>query len=322
MDVTSRPCAEKDRGGVMVSTRPAPVVIGVDGTPGSQGALRYGIIEARRLGVGVRLVHVVPSFVPVASLMPLTPQELTHIGSRILGDSEAQAREVAPGMEIEAWLRQGARSVELSRAAHDATMLVVGRTERTAVETLFAGDTGTGAAARASVPTVSVPGTWEPGKLRAVLVGIKTRVDSEPLLAHAFALASADGARVRALHAWRLSSEYDDVIADRTRAEEWTQRSLDDMESLLRPWRESFPDTPVETRAVHGYPAHALVAASRDADALVLVRRPRDIPALRHIGGTGRVVLHAAACPVHVVPPEGAGHLMPVPPRREPAATT
>ncbi|MGZ5403415.1 MAG: universal stress protein, partial [Nocardioides sp.] len=236
--------------------------------------------------------------------MPLTPGDLTSIGASILGRAESAAREIAPDVEVEAWLEQGSRTLELTRAAQHAPLLVVGRTERSTIERLITGDTGSGVAAKASVPTVSVPSGWEPADVRVVLVGIKSRTHAETLLGQAFALASEYGARVRALHAWRLSSEYDDIIADHTRAAEWTARSERELELLLGPWREAFPDVPTETVVVHGHPAYALVAASRDADLLVIVRRPRDIPALRHLGGTGRSVLRAAACPVHVVPPE------------------
>ncbi len=289
----------------MSDVRREPVVIGVDGSPGNLGALHYGTIEARRLGTGVRLVHVVPSYVPVATMMPLTPADLTEVGASILRGAEATAREIAPDVDVEGWLEQGSRTLELTHAAQHAPLLVVGRTERSTVERLITGDTGTGVAAKASVPTVSVPAGWEPADVRVVLVGIRSRTHAETLLGQAFALAAAHGARVRALHAWRLSSEYDDIIADHTRAAEWTARSERELEQLLRPWREAFPDVATETLVVHGHPAHALVAASRDADLLVIVRRPRDIPALRHLGGTGRTVLRAAACPVHVVPPEG-----------------
>ena len=289
----------------MSDGRHEPVVIGVDGSPGNLGALRYGTAEARRLGTGVRLVHVVPSYVPVATMMPLTPGDLTEIGASILRGAEATVREIAPDVDVEGWLEQGSRTLELTRAAQHAPLLVVGRTERSTIERLITGDTGTGVAAKASVPTVAVPAGWEPADVRVVLVGIRSRTHAETLLGQAFALAAAHGARVRALHAWRLSSEYDDIIADHTRAAEWTARSERELEMLLRPWREAFPDVATESLVVHGHPAHALVAASRDADLLVIVRRPRDLPALRHLGGTGRTVLRAAACPVHVVPPEG-----------------
>ena len=288
----------------MSHVRPAPVVVGVDGAAGSEGAVRYALAEARRLGTAVRLVHVVPSFVPVASLMPLTPSDTARIGSRILARSEAMARELPPDIEVEVALRNGARSAELSRVSRDAPLLVLGRTERSPAERVFAGDTVAAVASRCSVPVVSVPGDWRPVEAKVVLVGIRSRQYSETLLAHAFALAAGLGARVLALHAWRLASEYDDIIATRTRAEEWTRRSLDDLAAMVRPWHDVFPDTPVETRAVHDQPTHALVTAARDADLLVLVRRPRDIPALRHLGATGRAALHAAPCPVVVVPPE------------------
>ena len=288
----------------MSDIRPEPVVIGVDGTPENLGALRYGTAEARRLGSGVRLVHVVPSYRPVATMMPLTPFDLTEVGAGILRESEAAAREIAPDVDVEGWLEQGSRTIELTRAAQHAPLLVVGRTERSTVERLLTGDTATGVASRASAPTVSVPATWEPGDVHVVLVGIRSSTHAEPLLSQAFALASTYDARVRVLHAWRLSSEYDNIIADHTTAADWTARSEADLQTLLRPWQEAFPDVMTDIQVVHGYPAHALVAASQDADLLVIVRRPRDIPALRHLGGTGRAVLRAAACPVHVVPPE------------------
>jgi nucleotide-binding universal stress UspA family protein len=303
----------------MPEARPEPVVIGVDGTADNLGALRYGSAEARRLGTGVRLVHVVPTYVPVATMMPLSPGNLTEIGEGILRQAEATAREIAPDLHVEGWLGQGSRTVELTRAAQHAPLLVVGRTERSTVERLVTGDTGTGVASRSSVPTVSVPPSWEPADVRVVLVGIRSRTHSETLLGQAFALASTYGARLRVLHAWRLSSEYDDIIADHTTAAEWTARSERELESLLRPWREAFPDVETETLVVHGHPAHALVAASRDADLLVIVRRPRDIPALRHLGGTGRTVLRAAACPVHVVPPEAVDLPESAARRREPS---
>jgi nucleotide-binding universal stress UspA family protein len=268
--------------------------------------MRYGTAEARRLGAATRLVHVVPGYLPISTSMPFTPAELTEVGDRILREATATARALAPDLAIESSLRQGSRTLELTRAAADASLLVVGRTDRSVLERLVTGTTAVSVASRSAVPTVSVPGSWHDGGIRTVLVGIRSHHHAEKLLGDAFDLAVTHGARLRALHAWRLSSEYDDVIASRTREQEWTERSREEMERLLRPWREIHPDLPVDVEVVHGHAVHALVAASRDADLLVIVRRPRDIPALRHLGGTGRAVLQAAECPVRVVPPEAA----------------
>ena len=286
-------------------TRP-PIVVGVDGEPGSIGAMRYGAAEARRTGTRVVLVHVVPGHLPISTTLPLRPAELREIGAGVLDDSAAAARDLAPDVEIETSLRQGSRTLELTRAAADAALLVVGRTDRPLLDRLVTGATAVSVASRSAVPTVSVPGTWQEHEVRTVLVGIRSHHHAETLLGEAFDLALAHGAQVRVLHAWRLSSEYDDVIASRTRAEEWSARSREEMERLLRPWREVYPQVAVDVSVVHGHAVHALAAASRDADLLVIVRRPRDIPALRHLGGTGRAILQAAECPVHVVPPEAA----------------
>ena len=44
----------------MNSPTTRPVVVGVDGRPGSAGALRYAVTEARRRRAPLQLVHVVP----------------------------------------------------------------------------------------------------------------------------------------------------------------------------------------------------------------------------------------------------------------------
>ena len=79
----------------MYTSDSAPVVVGVDGTVGSQGALRYAVTEAMRLGAPLRLVHTIapripmwPS-VPVAVLAVDVPlaEVLAHEGSAVAGSS-------------------------------------------------------------------------------------------------------------------------------------------------------------------------------------------------------------------------------------------
>lgn len=281
-----------------------PVVVGVNGSKDNLGALRYGAEEARRTGAPLKLVHVVPDYVPIAPMMPLSPDDLTGMGAALLARSEATARELAPDVEVEGWIHHGNRPVELARAAANARILVIGRDSRPLVERALTGDVGTGVAARSPVPMVEVSSTWHPDEARGVvLVGVKSPEHADALLGDAMPLASERGAALVVLHAWKLPGGYDDVIESRVASDEWRRRTMAEIETMLAPWRTAFPDVKVEVRVTHDHASHALVQASAEADVLVVVRRAHGVPAAAHLGGTARAVLRASHCPVRVVPP-------------------
>ena len=84
----------------MSSSDTRPVVVGVDGAPGSAGALRYGVTEAGRRGVALHLVHVLPTYPPMAPLAPVPVSELRSIGSSVLERASATARDLATQLEV------------------------------------------------------------------------------------------------------------------------------------------------------------------------------------------------------------------------------
>lgn len=295
-----------------MTAQTGPVVVGVDGTDANLGALRFGVEEARRMGTTLKLVHVVPDYVAISPMMPLTPDDLTETGASILAAAKTKVHEIAPDLIVEGWLHHGTRPIQLVHSAEDSRLLVVGRDDRPLPERLLRGDTAAGVAARASVPVVEVPADWTPptgdtigGTTGGVvLVGVKSPTHATPLLGHAMAIAAEREATLVVLHAWKLPSAYDDIIEARVDIEEWTRESTVEMESLLRDWRTTYPDVKIEIRVVHDHPSHALVEASRDADLVAVVRRAHGVPAATHLGGTARALLRSAHCPVVVVPPD------------------
>ncbi|MGB0100568.1 MAG: universal stress protein [Nocardioides sp.] len=287
-----------------MDVQPRPVVVGVDGSEATAAALRYGLTEAARRGARLRLVHVVPDNLPVSPVMPVLRDDLAEIGAAILAEAQAQAHAAAPDVPVEVWLHHGGRSVELARAAEHADQLVVGRDERPLLERLLRGNTSTGVAARAAVPTVAVPAGWEPAERGTVLVGVKSTAHLDALLGDALAVAAERGSRVVLLHAWSLPTEYDDRVQGRVAHAEWARRTAADLEPHLQAWRATYPEVEVEIRSVHEHPVPALITASAEADLLVLVRRAHGMPAAVQLGGTARSVIRAAHCPVRVVPPQ------------------
>jgi nucleotide-binding universal stress UspA family protein len=285
----------------------SPVVVGVDGSTGTLAAIQFGAAEARRLATGLKLVHVVPSYTATipAPMMVLPPDDLVEVGQSILAKATTQAGVVAPDLAIDGELRRGKRYHELSEASVSAPLLVVGRDSRPTLDRVLFGNTATGVACRAACPVVSVPPDWDTSVDHGVvLVGVKSPGHAEELMADAFAIASDRGARLVLLHAWKLASGYDDIVADRVSVHEWNERATDELERILAPWRAVYPAVAVETNVEHDDAAHALERASHHADLLILVRRAHGIPASLHLGGTARAVLRTASCPVRVVPAE------------------
>lgn len=279
------------------------VIVGVNGSAQDESAMRVGIAEARRLGVGVRLVHVVPDYVAISPVVPLTHTDLAGLGAEIMTIAEKTLREVDPDIELETQLLHGPRAKRLAEAAVGAPTLVVGRDDRSMLDRMLRGNTATGVAATAGCPVLSVPGGWRPTPPRGtVVVGVKSAAHAPELLGDAFALAASSGAKLVVLHAWKVPDGYDDILESRGTVEEWGHRGTTELDALLAGCRRTWPDVWVETRIVHARPAVALLEASHEADELVVVRRAHGVPAAAHLGRTARALLRSADCPVRVVP--------------------
>ncbi|MGZ4449286.1 MAG: universal stress protein [Nocardioides sp.] len=286
-----------------MTERPSPVVIGVNGSDRDEAALRAGVEEARRLGVGVRLVHVAPDLVSFSPLVPVTPSHLVGLGEEILTVAQKALREIDHDVEVTTLFAHGSRSHRLTEAAADAPLLVVGRDDRPLPVRILEGNTATAVAATATCPVLAVPEGWGPLPARGrVVVGVKSPTCAVELLDEAFALAAGLGDKLVVLHAWRLPTGYEGLIDTRVAVGEWGEHSRRELDVLAQGSRLAYPDVEVELVVVRDRAVHALIEASRHADAVVLVRQPRGTSPRGHLGSTARAVLHAAQCPVLVVP--------------------
>ena len=280
-----------------------PVVLGVDGGPGSAGAMRYAVAEARRTGAELRLVHVSPAYLPMAPMMPSIPSEIIRAGTEILDKAREEVEQIAPELQVTTSRRAGSRVGELVESAKDARLLVVGHETRGRLDRLLGGHTTASVAAHSCAPVMVVPADWDPAAdAGPVVVGLKSRAHSEELLATAFDRAAVTGAPIDVVHAWKLPDEYRDRIENRAHSDTWLARGRELIEEVLAPWRADYSNIPVTTGVVHDEPARALIHAAQDASLLVLVRRAPGRVLGSHLGGTARAVLRAVSCPVEVVP--------------------
>lgn len=285
--------------------QPAPIVVAVDGSGRSAGAVRYAVREARAQGRAVRLAHVVPTPLPDGGLWPSAGRDVEDLrssGERILARAVAEARSGASDVRFESLLGRGPRVAELADAAATGELMVLGRETRRGAERLLAGTTTAGVVARAAVPVVVVPADWRESEHGRIVVGIKSAAPDGDLLARAYSTASARHATLRLVHV----AEIPELAAEIGVADAYADESLSSgrrmLESAAREWRDAFPHVTVEVTAVEGRPADALVDASADADLLMLARPHRDLRHPVRLGRTPRAVLGVSDTPVEVVP--------------------
>jgi nucleotide-binding universal stress UspA family protein len=283
-----------------------PVVVGVDGTDQGERAIRFAVREARRHGCGLRLVHAIHETAPLAPMLPLTSAEsLSEVGERIVGSARRCVDELTGGyLPVETVVEPGTPTKVLTAAGEDARMVVLGHRDQSLLGRVFTGATTTGVGARAHCPVISVPAAWsedEP-EVGKVVVGLDGSAPAQDALALGFQAAADRRARLVVLHAWKMSSGYDDVIGSRTMVDAWFEHAGAQTEALVAPWRELYEDVEVEIALKHQYPAHALVTASEDADLVVVGRRGHGAPLGIYLGSISRTLIREGQCPVEIAP--------------------
>jgi nucleotide-binding universal stress UspA family protein len=283
-----------------------PVVVGVDGSESSlQAAVYAGHLAARR-ALPLLVVHVSP-WRTEEDALPATSFEVRQKyqeSAQVL--VEAAADEVRRTTGIAAIT---ARVVDdfpvdgLLALTGEAALLVLGRRGLGGFPGLLLGSTAGAVVQHADCPVLVLPeGPPETESRRPVVVGVRGSAGDDEVLAFAFAEAEDRGAALTAVHAWYDPSVEAAVghfgpLVDWSRVEE-NQRQL--LAGELAGWRAKHPAVEVGVTVVRGRPAGALLAATEDAQLLVVGHRHRRL--LARLGSTTHGVLHRATCPVAVVP--------------------
>ncbi len=289
-----------------MNTQPRPhgtVVVGVDGSDRGFAGVRYAALEARRLGVGLDVVHVSPGYLPEGPLLLIPDGTLQGFAAGVLERGAIVATGEAPEIDVATHLLTGHRIQEIVTFSEEAALLVLAARHLSVMEHLWTGATVAGAVSRATCPTVVIPADWEPSVPRdRIVVGYKSQQHATELLTSAFALADQLGAELEVLHAWKLQGMYDDMIASSAEEEATSARELALIEPLLGDLRRAYPGVHAYARVVHRRAAGALLGASARADRLVIIK-PSHGARVHHLGGTARALLRDARCPVEVIPP-------------------
>lgn len=288
----------------------SPVVVGLDGTDQGIHAVQYAVAEARRLGCGVRLVHVLPDLADAGPIVPVGGFELFgEMAGRIMQQAEQAARAAGGAdLRIEKVVRTGMRVHVLVETSEDAALVVLGHRDRPLLGRVFTASTSTGVATRAHCPVVCIPSVWSSATLHGqVVVGVEDFDHAHELLVRAFASAARRRVRLRVIHTWKLQRPYDDVVVEGPEAERWTGILTERLAHALADLKSGFPEVDVDLDVRHQDPGAALLGATEGADLLLLGRRGHGAPLGFSLGSITRALIRESRCPVEVVPLSSEG---------------
>jgi nucleotide-binding universal stress UspA family protein len=259
---------------------PAPVVVGVDGSPTSLAALEVAIAEAMTRGVPLMIVHAV---------------EGGTCDDFVLAAAVATARRRCPGLALIPRSAVGDPSAVLRIEARDGCLLVIGHHDHCGHRAARTSSVAEHLAAGAMLPILvhRHPDPSDAGS-RPILIGVSLRGADDAVLEFAFAAASRAGAPVQALQVW---PDFGRVIPATAAA---------DIAEVFGRWSDKYPDVPAQLTIRHGLDATiALTAASRSARLVVIgARAPFDepLPATIATSGLTHGLIHRSGCPVAMVP--------------------
>ncbi|WP_414937877.1 universal stress protein [Amycolatopsis sp. cmx-11-51] len=298
-------------------TGTGPVVTGFDGSPESGRAVRWAAAEAKTRGRGLVLAYCTRDRLPPTGSDPVAAP-LTELVPEATDDAEPARRQLEsmaetlqrtdPDLDVRTVVQGGTPDEVLTSVADgtDASMIVLGESHTGVFTRAVTGSTEAEVTQHAGRPVVVVRGE-EPPQDGPVIFGTDCTDQSAQAAGFAFDFASRHGLAVHAVHAARLSawgpmSEplLGGPVLDP--APPLPQEVVDELVARqLKPWRERYPDVPVEIVHGVGPTSQALTVQSSEAALLVLGRS--DHGSLRRLllGSVSDDALHHAHCPVAVV---------------------
>ncbi|NIK59204.1 universal stress protein [Kribbella shirazensis] len=257
------------------------IVVGIDGRPDCENAIRWGAAEAAARGVGLHLVH---AFVWAEFRVPLGPSDMAP-GLRaqadlIVAEAVELARKVEPAVTVTGSRVDGFPSAVLLAESRAAGLIVIGSRVTGRLLGLVVSSAGIDLSAHAHCPVVVV----RPGEDALAGSRVVIGYDGSPPADAAveFGLAYARRHELPARIVAVLDDDEDDDH---------------DLLAAVRPHAHE-----AELVEVTGHPSELLLEWSADAQLLVIGSRGRGGFAGLLLGSVSQTMLHQAPCPVAVIP--------------------
>ncbi len=272
------------------------ILVGVDGSPASDAAVRWAADEAVMRGLPVTLMHVVT---PVVVTWPIR-----YLASSYAAWQEDNAKHVVEQaqktlQDVKTEVRHGGCVAELVEASKQAMMIVIGSRGLGEVSGSVFGSVSRGLLHYARSPVAVIRAEQPTADAKSpVLLGIDGSRFSESATALAFDEASRRGTDLVALHAW---SDIGAFLPDAVNWQEHEQEGHEVLAERLAGWTEQYPEVAVRRRIVCDRPAHWLIEESAGSALVVVGSRGRGGFAGMLLGSVSTEVAEASRAPVIVV---------------------
>ena len=280
---------------------PPQIRVGIDVSPASQAALRWAVTEAVAHNAELVVVHAYDWRVPGASAQTGGPYADIQ---RAQADAlvEAAVRDggaFAPDVKIRGVTVLGAPGPTLIDGSRLTGLTVVGSRGRGGFASLLLGSVSQQVATHANGSLVVVRGRPDIAG-GPIVVGVDGSSASDYAIGVAFEEAIARHAGVVAVHVYSPARpswgmDVPPYIEDPVQRRDDEQRYLADN---IAPWRDKYPDVPVESVVLDGHVAGVMVGLSSSAQLAVVGTRGHGGFAGLLLGSVGLQLLHHADCPV------------------------
>ena len=272
------------------------VLVGVDGAPEGQLALRWAVDAADRRQAAVRVVR---SYLSELSQWPATGAE-GYLSEpppieKYQAELDAAVDYVRDRLGYEngsGWLTEQRAADAILTEAAEAELVVVGTKSRSKLSAAVLGSVATAVTAKSPRPVVVVRGDRRTGP---VLVGTDGSPDSDEALKFGFEEADKTGTALDVAYCWHPQDRHGTPIASARKAlQDWLAESL-------TPYGEQYPSVVVQASVVEGRAAQRLTELTSTASLAVVGSRGRGGVAGLLLGSVSQSLLHHADCPVAVV---------------------
>lgn len=289
------------------------IVVGIDGSAGSEEALAWAIAEAARAGCGLRLV---------LGLAPLSPYEQAWLlrdgamaadfardahayAETLLGEKAKAIVQEHPAMQVATEVSNEDPRTALAELSESAHRLVVGSRGHGTVASLLLGSVGLSLVRCAKCPVVVVrPRRHEAPIQPGVVVGLSSVAHSRAVLSAAFTEASRRYVPLQiVLCEWDFSVALGGWLELEKDASEYDE-ALVAIEDAIDALKRSHPDVMASVLVARGAVDRCFVDLGRTRELLVIGRHGGGHPGWRRVGAgsTAVSVVEHAREPVMVVP--------------------
>ncbi|MBK7720862.1 MAG: universal stress protein [Austwickia sp.] len=284
------------------------IVVGVDGSPTSQRAVRWAAYLADRWSVPLEVLaaYGAPLTLEVFAGFSTRYSQQVHDAARAhLDEGLAAAGEAAPGLTlVERFVDRPPARALLEAGAADR-LLVIGKHGANRHRLGNLGSVTDQVVTHAHGPVVVIPADEAPALAgKRIVVGSDASPHSVAALWFALEVARAAGSPLTVLHGWGFDYLWmgAPVAIEQRDIEELRDRSQEALKAVAGPIVARYPEVEVDWVLERNTPADALRAAGESAGLIVVGRRGHGGFQALLLGSTSRALTHAAPCPVAVIP--------------------